>query len=104
MKKTTHFKHTQSIKSIEIDNETLAEEIGDLYYDSLSDFLAALSKKLKADGDADSARGRKRLASHLHEAAKHLEEASTHIDQAWQISAPHVEAWMAEHGSNRSEE
>lgn len=99
----TTFKHTQTLKSIDIDNKVLAEEIGDLYYDSLSEFLIALSRKLKQDGDADAQRGRKKLASHLHEASKHMAEASVHIDMAWDICTPHVEAWMAEHGSNRSE-
>jgi hypothetical protein len=98
----TTFKHTQNIKSIEIDNETLAKEIGDLYYDSLAEFLTALSKKLALDGDADAARGRKKLASHLHEAAKHIAEASVHMDKAWDICAPFVKEWSDENGSNRA--
>jgi hypothetical protein len=95
------FKHTQTIKSMEIDNDTLAEEIGDLYYDSLAVFFTALSKKLENDAAADAARGRKKLASHLHESSKHIAKASVHMDKAWDICAPYVKEWSNENGSNR---
>lgn len=98
---TTTFKHTQNIKSIDISNETLAEEIGDLYYDSLAEFLTALSEKLALDGDADEARGRKCLASHLHEAAKHIAEASVHMDGAWEICKAPTMQWLSKNGFNR---
>lgn len=69
----------------------LATETGDLRYDCLALFLAALSTKIAVDGDADAARGRPRLAASLHGAAAALAEARAHIDEAWRISAPHMD-------------
>jgi len=95
------YKHTQRIKSANIDNKKLATEIGDLYYDSLSEFLVYLSKKLEQDYIADRKRGREELANCLLEASNSINEASKHIDKAWGICKPYVDRWLIDHGSNR---
>ena len=59
----------------------LVENIGDLKYDALADFLQKLSEKLSRDSDGDVGRGRVKLA-------KELKEASEHISEAWRISKP----------------
>lgn len=95
-------KHTTHVKGFDGSNAELAEKIGDLYYDSLSDFLSALSEKIRADGDADLGRGRKKLAKELYACAEKLDAASTNIATAWDICSPHVDAWLKENGhSNR---
>lgn len=82
-------KHTHNIKNYHGTLEQLAE-VGDLYYDSLADFLHLLSEKLHRDGNADLARQRFKLGRHLKECSLHLERASREIQQAWSICEPHV--------------
>ena len=43
----------------------LANELGNLRYDALATFLAALAEKLEGDSLQDAARGRKKLAAEL---------------------------------------
>ncbi|RMG72562.1 MAG: hypothetical protein D6722_05210 [Bacteroidetes bacterium] len=70
--------------------EALAEEIGDLRYDTLSEFLALLASKIQRDGDKDASRSRVKLASHLHECARHLRASKDAIDRAWVICEPYT--------------
>lgn len=70
--------------------EELAEEIGDLRYDALSEFLELLAQKIQKDGDKDKGRGRVQLATHLHKCANDLTEAKTSIDGAWIICEPYM--------------
>jgi hypothetical protein len=83
-------KHTHTLKNHQGSPEQLAEEIGDLFYDSLADLLHLLSEKLQKDANADLARQRFKLGGHLKECSLHLERASHEIQQAWQICEPHV--------------
>lgn len=91
-------KHTDKVKGLEFDNHELANRIGDLYYDSLSDFLMALSEKLHRDGLADHNRGRMKLANELGASAEHIAEAAKHITVAWDICEPYVKQWKADNG------
>jgi hypothetical protein len=54
----------------------LAEEIGDLRYDALAEFLRLLHAKLDRDASKDDGRGRARLAASLRAAAHPLGEAA----------------------------
>ena len=45
-------KHSDNIKHYD-DLDVLAESLGDLYYDTLADFLNLLSDKIRRDGNAD---------------------------------------------------
>lgn len=69
--------------SIDGSIENLAERIGNLRYDALSEFLFHLARKLEKDSAADLARGRPQLATRL-------DEAKTAIDAAWRISKPYM--------------
>ncbi len=66
----------------------LADALGDLRYDALRDFLAALSEKLERDKIADYDRKRIRLGIELHHASAALDKAFRNIDEAWRISEP----------------
>ena len=55
-------KHKSWLKNYEWNFEKLAEEIGDLRYDTLSQFLQFLSKKIEKDGQKDKGRGRDKLS------------------------------------------
>lgn len=85
-------KHTHQIKSHSGTHRQLAEDIGDLYYDSLADFLRLMAEKMDRDAQADAGRGRHKLATQLAACAEHLQQAAGHIDVAWKICAPHVSA------------
>lgn len=68
----------------------LAIKIGDLRYDALADFLAALAHKIEQDAQKDEARRRIKLASNLYHTAQGLTECSQHIERAWVICEPHM--------------
>lgn len=83
-------KHTDKVKNYNGSHQKLAEEIGDLYYDALADFLQLLSEKIQTDAQADSDRGRQKLAKQLFACSKNLEESARLIDTAWEICEPYT--------------
>jgi len=74
----------------------LVENIGDLRYDSLAEFLEALSQKLYKDGRADEVRGRVKLSSSLFQASKAIKDAKVNIDESWRISKPYMEDYESD--------
>lgn len=80
--------HRSGLPHYQDDWKKLAEELGDLRYDALADFLSALSDKIALDAGEDEARGRHKLASKLHESAAQLSGAGNAIAKAWEICAP----------------
>lgn len=83
-------KHSDTIPYYD-DLEPLAEALGDLYYDTLADFLHFLGDKLMQDANADMRRDRSALSGHLMACSLYLENASHEIQQAWKICKPHVQ-------------
>lgn len=83
-------KHKSWIKNYERNFEKLAEEIGDLRYDTLAEFLKLLGNKIERDGIKDKERGRLKLAKQLQGAANQLIDASVHIQKAWLICEPYM--------------
>jgi hypothetical protein len=69
----------------------LAEEVGDLRYDALAEFLRLLSAKLERDAGRDQGRGRGRLAAELRDAAGPLGQAAAAVGRAWRICEPYME-------------
>lgn len=92
------YKHTKNIKGIDLSNKELAIRVGDLYYDSLSDFLNDLSEKLNQDAILDKNRGREKLSNELFEASANIKKASKNIDIAWNICEPYVKKWFDDNG------
>jgi hypothetical protein len=84
-------KHTTQVKNFNGTHTELAENIGDLFYDSLSGLLKELSAKISSDGQKDHNRGRTKLAKELFTCAEHLNSASKHISKAWDICTPYVD-------------
>jgi hypothetical protein len=80
--------HSDHIKGYNGTVYDLANDIGDLKYDALHEFLEALTLKLRKDSEADTGRGRNHLASSLSRASDKISDASVHIDMAWEISKP----------------
>ena len=69
----------------------LAEEIGDLHYESLEELLNLVSQKLLRDSVKDRQRGRTKLANELTSAAANSGYASQAIGRAWKISKPYMQ-------------
>jgi hypothetical protein len=68
----------------------LASDLGDLRYDALAAFLAALAEKIDADGRADAGRGRNKLAAALRGAGTSVASAAADVERAWSICAPRM--------------
>lgn len=83
-------KHTTTVRDFNGTSAQLAQEMGDLYYDSLAELLTLLAQQIAADSEADLQRGRPKLAGELNGCAEHLQAAARHIQSAWTICAPHT--------------
>ena len=81
-------KHEVWIQDCKFTPEQLAEQMGNLYYDALSDYLCLLSRKILQDSQADRDRNRLKLANCLARASEDLANASKEINAAWKICAP----------------
>lgn len=84
-------KHPTKIEKYNGSLEELAEDIGNLRYDALRDLMKHLSKKIHDDAQADSARGRKKLALYLNELCRDIMKAEVWAKMAWIISKPHMD-------------
>ena len=82
--------HKEIVEKYNGSFEELVEDIGNLRYDSLADFISLLSAKLSRDSEKDFDSGRKKLAHELHVAAYRISEAEQSIINAWEISAPYT--------------
>lgn len=82
-------KHQTQINGFE-SLEVLAEQIGNLRYDALIEFMTGLEKKLMRDSLADNERGRPMLSMHLHRARYSIGEARVEMERAWKICEPYM--------------
>ncbi len=81
-------KHKSKIKGFT--HKELAENIGDLYYDSLTDLLNEISDKILKDSKVDLHKGRLKLAHELSEASDNIKKSSKNIKKAWRICKPFI--------------
>jgi hypothetical protein len=84
-------KHKNYIEKYDGSLEALAEDIGNLRYDTLADLLKLLSTKINKDSQSDLSRNRVKLAACLKECSLELNEASIAIDKAWEICSPYCQ-------------
>lgn len=82
--------HKDEVENYSGTMQELAEEVGNLKYDALANFLDLLSQKIENDGMKDAERKRFQLAKQLQTCADSLREAKVVIDKAWKISAPYI--------------
>lgn len=80
-------RHKKEVAGV-TDMKQLAEMIGDLHYETLSDFLLELAEKIYKDGQNDFLNGRRMLSNRLFEAQYNIAKAHEFINQAWEISKP----------------
>jgi len=81
-------KHPKQIEKYSGSLKELAEDIGNLHYESLAEFLNHLSTKLDNDSDKDMSAGRIKLSDTLVEAEYYVRHAADQISIAWTISKP----------------
>ncbi|MGD1905188.1 MAG: hypothetical protein ACFB0C_04245 [Leptolyngbyaceae cyanobacterium] len=84
-------KHPVTVSGFGGTSAELAEQIGNLQYDTLAELLDLLAQKVAKDADKDQGRGRVKLAQELSNCSNHLAVAAHHISKAWQICEPYVE-------------
>ena len=77
--------HKKDIAGIS-DMKVLAEMIGDLHYETLSDLLRHLANKIEMDAWKDTKSGRANLGRALYDGAVYLKNARLFIGKAWEIS------------------
>lgn len=82
-------KHKRNIDGYD-DIVKLANDVGDLHYESLKDFLYILTFKLKTDASNDKAAGRKELAKNLDKAGDYVFSAYRAMDRVWDICKPYM--------------
>lgn len=89
-------KHTKKVPQFNGSHTELAEQMGDLFYDSLADLLHQLADKIQADGKQDFTRERVLLATELLAASHCIDQAANHIEKAWTICEPHMQHYEVE--------
>ena len=80
--------HKKTLTNYNGSLDDLSKELGDLHYQTLTEFLVLLADKIQVDGLKDMSAKRYNLANSLFEAASLLRQASMQIDKAWEISKP----------------
>ncbi len=81
--------HKDYIKHYAGSVEDLTEELGNLRYDTLANFLEMLAAKLERDSAKNIAKDRLKLAEHLKDAHQCIKEASWNIAKAWVVAEPY---------------
>lgn len=80
-------KHKKSVGEY-TNMKKLAEDIGDLHYESLGELFAHLSEKVTQDGEKDIEGGRKKLGETLLNLGWDISMAYIRVKKAWLISKP----------------
>lgn len=83
-------KQTEDVPNFVGNLRQLAEEIGDLYYDSLAELFWRLGEKLERDASSAHRCDRMKLTAELAAAADHLYVAAERIAAAWLICEPYA--------------
>jgi hypothetical protein len=82
--------HTSEVTNYPGSMEELIEEIGNLKYDALAQFLELLAHKIETDGKKDEGRNRIKLSGNLYKSADKLKESAAYIQTAWVICKPYM--------------
>lgn len=77
-------KHNNKVQGFET-LDALAEEVGNLRYDALKDFLVHLRDKIQKDAIADAGRGRPLLSKKLLDVSNSLGKAAIKVYDVWEI-------------------
>ncbi len=81
-------KHKDIVEKYDGTLKDLAEDVGNLRYDALNEFLEYFSEKIHRDGEEDKTAGRTKLGEALEDSSKNLSNARKDIGKAWDICGP----------------
>jgi len=81
-------KHKKEVEKYNGSMKDLVNDIGNLHYNSLKEFLLMLSLKIKEDSKNDKKGGRCKLSDVLLKSSEHLYKSYEFINDAWLISEP----------------
>jgi hypothetical protein len=84
-------KHPVFIDKYSKSMEELPDDVGNLRYDALRDFLDGIAKNIAMQAKNDRERGRNDLSTNLDEASNKIMLARNAIDVAFKISRRHIE-------------
>ena len=84
-------KHKRHIERYDGDMRELANDIGDLHYESLESFFHMLSEKIKEDSHKDKEGGREQLSKSLKELSLSIGESAYNTNRAYKICAPYMD-------------
>ena len=83
-------KHPTHVEHYAGSLEELAKAIGNMTYDQTASFIEKLANDIHRQADADSKKGRIKLASELYLTADKLYQARTKMYDAWNICEPYM--------------
>lgn len=84
-------KHSLSVEKYSGSLEDLAEDVKNLRYDKVAEFLGYLAAQVKQEADKDLADGKTKLAAKLYLASNYLSRSQEELDSAWKICKPYME-------------
>lgn len=83
-------KHKKIVEKYNGTLDELANDIGDLHYESLETLFALISDKLERDAKKDLSNKRVKLSDELFGASEYIKLSSVYIGEAWRISKPYM--------------
>lgn len=86
----TKLKHPLEVEKYSGKLEDLADDVKNMRYDKVAEFLGYLAAQVKAEADKDSANNRSKLAARLYQASTYLSHSQEEIDYAWKICRPYM--------------
>jgi len=90
LKKVSEDKYKKAVFKYSGTLEELANDIGDLHYESFEKFMGHLAAKLASDAKIDLEKKRTKLSGELFSAVDGVKKAQANIGKAWIISKPHM--------------
>lgn len=82
-------KHPTTLEGMTMD--VLAEEVENLRYDAVYEFLYHLRTRLEERATKDSIAGRTELARALRMAAEEVDKAGVRMEKVWSICEPYMQ-------------
>lgn len=92
--------HPRALAGYGENMEALGTDAARLTYDQTAELMGSIADELERQANADTERGRLKLAAELNNAKAGLDVARAALETAWCISAPHMTA--AERGETNS--
>ena len=77
--------HPEKVEKYDGNLESLAQDVSNMRYDKVKQFIDTLADDIKAQADKDNMNGRVQLAGKLYVATEALYRAKNGMEEAWDI-------------------